>query len=75
MEKGRENFELVVRSQCRGSTTTSRSSGPVHVISTQTEVLVIYTSRVQDSHIYERVYKRISSMFMWANRRNSISSL
>jgi hypothetical protein len=46
MEKGRENFELVVRSLCRGSVTTSRFSGPVHGSSTQAEILVIYISRV-----------------------------
>jgi hypothetical protein len=46
MEKERENFELVVKSECRGSVTTSRSSGPVHGSSAQAEILVIYISRV-----------------------------
>jgi hypothetical protein len=49
MEKGRENFELVVKvvkSVCRGSVTTSQSTVPGHGSSTQTEILVIYISRV-----------------------------
>jgi hypothetical protein len=53
MEKGRENFEFFVRSQCRGSVTTSRSSGPVRGSIAQTEILVGYVGSLRLPQVQE----------------------